>query len=214
MQATAFLQGFAVCGPLTMAIGAQNIFILRQGVLKQHVPAIVAFCSAMDALLIAAGVGGLGTLLGAAPKLRLAMALAGAAFLIWYGVGAVRRAAHPKALDTRLAEDAPGLGAALRRAAAFTLLNPHVYLDTVLLVGSIGAAHPRAEQGFFVAGAALASVAWFASLGFGSRLLAPLLSRPRVWRGIEASVAVMMFAIAARLLLGAAQTLPPLLDAA
>jgi L-lysine exporter family protein LysE/ArgO len=203
MQATPFLQGFTVSAPLIMAIGAQNIFVLRQGVLRQHVPTIVAFCSAMDALLISAGVGGLGAILGAAPRLRLAMSLAGAAFLIWYGVGAARRAVRPGALDASLAQGVPGSGEALARAAAFTLLNPHVYLDTVLLVGSIGAAQPRLLQPIFIAGAASASALWFASLGFGARLLAPLLSKPKVWRGIEALVAAMMFAIAAKLLAAA-----------
>ncbi|CAN7583929.1 LysE/ArgO family amino acid transporter [Phenylobacterium sp. LjRoot219] len=205
MQTTTFLQGFAVSAPLIMAIGAQNIFVLRQGVLRQHVLPIVAFCSTMDALLIASGVGGLGAILGAAPALRLIMALAGAAFLIWYGVGAASRAANPGALDASGALDVSGLGSALARAAAFTLLNPHVYLDTVLLVGSIGAAHPRVDQPTFIAGAASASVLWFASLGFGARLLAPFLSKPEVWRGIEATVAIMMFFIAAKLLLGATQ---------
>ena len=206
MQSTTFLQGFAVSAPLIMAIGAQNIFVLRQGVLRQHVPAIVAFCSAMDALLIAAGVGGLGVLLHEAPALRLAMALGGAGFLAWYGLGAARRAMNPGALDASRGEDVPGLRATLARAAAFTLLNPHVYLDTVLLVGSIGAAHPRVEQPIFIAGAASASAVWFAGLGFGARLLAPLLSKPKIWRGIEALVAAMMLVISAKLLVGAAQT--------
>src|SRR5687767_6717971 len=107
MQLTTFLQGFAVSAPLIMAIGAQNIFVLRQGVLRQHVPAIVAFCSAMDALLIAGGVGGLGAALGAAPALRMVMALGGAAFLAWYGMGAARRAANPSVLDASLALDVP-----------------------------------------------------------------------------------------------------------
>lgn len=207
MQLTAFLHGFAVSAPLIMAIGAQNIFVLRQGVLRQHVPAIVAFCSAMDAFLIAAGVGGLGALLGAAPALRLGSALGGAVFLGWYGLGAAQRAMNPGTLDASRIEDVPGLRAALARAAAFTLLNPHVYLDTVLLVGSIGAAHPRVDQPIFVAGAATASAFWFAGLGFGARLAAPLLSKPKVWRGIEALVAVMMFVVAAKLLFGAAQTI-------
>jgi len=203
MQAPIFFQGVAVAAPLIVAIGAQNVFVLRQGLLRQHAPAIVIFCSAMDAVLIAAGVGGLGVVLGAAPTLRLAMALGGAGFLAWYGLGAARRAANPAALDANGGQAAASLRAALGKAAAFTLLNPHVYLDTVLLVGSIGAALPRADQPIFVAGAASASVLWFTGLGFGARVLAPWLSRPRVWRGIEALVALMMFGLSAKLLLGA-----------
>jgi L-lysine exporter family protein LysE/ArgO len=202
MLASAVLQGFSVAAPLIMAIGAQNLFVLRQGILRQHVLPIVVFCSAIDAALIAAGVGGLGVLLGAAPMLRLVMTLAGAGFLGWYGIGAARRAVRPSALDGEGAQGAGRLGAALARAAAFTVLNPHVYLDTVLLVGSIGAARPPREQPFFIVGAASASVLWFAGLGFGARLLAPYLSNPRVWRGIEALVAVMMVLVGARLLLG------------
>jgi L-lysine exporter family protein LysE/ArgO len=205
MEPTAFTQGFAVCAPLIMAIGAQNVFVLRQGVLKQHVPAIVVFCFVMDGLLIAAGVAGLGAVLGAAPNLRLVLALAGAAFLIWYGVGAARRALWPQGLNASGSEAVSGVGGALKRAAGFTLLNPHVYLDTVLLVGSIGAALPGAKQPLFVAGAACASLVWFVSLGFGARLLAPWLSRPMVWRVIETLVVVTMFGIAAKLLFGAAR---------
>lgn len=202
MTMTVFLQGFAVAAPLIMAIGAQNLFVLRQGVLRQHVLPVVVFCALMDGVLIAAGVGGLGSLLGAAPMLRVGMALAGAGFLIWYGVGAARRAAAPGMLDAAKGEGASSLGGALARAAAFTLLNPHVYLDTVLLVGSIGAAQAAEYRPVFVAGAASASVIWFTGLGFGARLLAPILSRPQAWRVIEALVAVMMFAIAAKLLWG------------
>lgn len=203
MELNIVIRGFAVAAPLIMAIGAQNIFVLRQGVLKQHVAPIVLFCSAMDALLIAAGVLGLGAILGAAPNLRIAMALAGAGFLIWYGVGAARRAMSSGALDTRGARDVSGLGGALlRAAAAFTLLNPHVYLDTVLLIGSIGAGQTPVNQPWFILGAASASGLWFAGLGFGARLLAPVLSSPRAWRVIEAGVAVMMFVIAAQLLFG------------
>lgn len=203
MQATPFIHGFLVSATLIMAIGAQNIFVLRQGVLRQHVAPIVAFCAVMDALLIAAGVLGLGAVLGAAPTLRFIMALGGAGFLIWYGVGALRRAIRPGALDAGTGDRPTTLGGALARAAAFTLLNPHVYLDTVLLVGSIGAALPRGAQPIFVAGAAAASVVWFSALGFGARLLAPWLSRPRVWRGIEGGVAATMFLIAGKLLLEA-----------
>lgn len=202
MPMTVFLQGFAVAAPLIMAIGAQNLFVLRQGILRRHVVPVVVFCALMDAVLIAAGVGGLGSLLGVAPMLRVAMALAGSGFLIWYGAGAGRRAAAPGALDPTKGEGASSLAAALARAAAFTLLNPHVYLDTVLLIGSIGATQATEARPVFVAGAAFASVVWFTGLGFGARLLAPILSQPRTWRVIEAVVAVMMFAIAAKLLWG------------
>ncbi len=201
MKLTAYIQGFIVTAPLIMAIGAQNIFVLRQGMLKQHVLAIVLFCSVMDAVLIALGVGGLGKILGAAPQLRQFMALGGALFLIWYGSGAARRALSPGALDASLSNGTSSIGAALTSAAAFTLLNPHVYLDTILLVGSIGARLEPTDQPMFVGGATTASLLWFTCLGFGAGVVAPYLSKPKVWRVIESLVAVLMFAIAAKLLL-------------
>jgi L-lysine exporter family protein LysE/ArgO len=204
IQATAFLNGLALSAALIVAIGAQNAFVLRQGLRREHVGPIVAFCAIADAALMAAGVAGLGAALERLPGLTAALALFGAAFLGWYGVGALRRACHPGAMLVAQARGAPlTLGAALARTAGFTLLNPHVYLDTVLLVGSVGAAQPAAGQAAFVAGAGLASALWFAALGFGARLLAPLFVRPAAWRVLDALVGATVLVIAAGLVVHA-----------
>lgn len=202
--ASSFAHGFAVSIALIVAIGAQNMFVLRQALRGEHVGAIVLFCAAADAVLIGLGVAGLGTLLGQAPRLQVLLSLGGAAFLAWYGVGAFRRAAAPGALVAAGGGAALALKSALARAAGFTLLNPHVYLDTVLLVGSIGAAKPAAAQPVFVLGAAVASLGWFCLLGYGGRMLAPVFARPAAWRVLEAMVGGIMLLLAAGLLLRAA----------
>lgn len=196
-----YLKGFFLSAALIMAIGAQNLFVLRQGLRREHVGPIVLFCGLADALLIAAGVGGMGTLLAAVPGLATAMALAGAAFLGWYGIVALRRMAAPGAM---VPGDAPALslGRALAACAAFTFLNPHVYLDTVLLMGAAGSAQPPALRPLYVAGAASASFAWFAAVGFGARLLAPLFTRPAAWRILDGIVGVVMLGLAASLIAG------------
>lgn len=200
---TAFLKGLALSAGLIVAIGAQNMFVLRQGLKGEHVGPIVIFCAASDAALIMAGVNGLGGLLALVPGLSLALSLGGAAFLGWYGVSALRRAARA---STMLAGEgaAMSLGAALAGTAAFTFLNPHVYIDTVLLTGAVGAALPLAQRPLFIAGAVSASVLWFSSLGFGARLVAPLFARPTAWRLLDLAVGLMMLGLAGSLLLGAA----------
>ncbi|MBP1806797.1 LysE/ArgO family amino acid transporter [Rubellimicrobium aerolatum] len=200
----AFLTGFALSAGLIVAIGSQNAFVLRQGLRREHVAPIVAFCALADLALIAAGVAGLGAALGRRPGLVPLLAVGGAAFLGWYGLAALRRALRPDALRADRAGTALPLGAALAQVAAFTFLNPHVYLDTVLLVGSVGAAQPAGAQGSFVAGAGLASAAWFAALGFGARLLAPLFARPLAWRLLDLAVGATMLLLAAGLLRHAA----------
>lgn len=197
---TPFLTGFALSLGLIVAIGAQNAFVLRQGLRREHVGAVVAFCALVDLALIAAGVAGLGAVLGRAPTLVNVLSLGGAVFLGWYGVSALRRALHPERLVAENGGAALSLAGALARVAGFTLLNPHVYLDTVLLVGSVGAAQPTGTQLPFVAGAGLASMAWFAALGYGARLLAPLFARPIAWRVLDLIVGVIMLALAAGLL--------------
>jgi L-lysine exporter family protein LysE/ArgO len=198
MLTSAFTTGFALSATLIIAIGAQNSFVLRQGLRSEHVVAIVAFCALADLALISAGVAGLATVLGKAPALTMALTVAGTLFLLWYGLRAVRRALQPQALraegGTRIS-----LRGAVVQAAAFTFLNPHVYLDTVLLMGSIGARQPEDARLWFVGGAALASGAWFAALGFGARLLAPLFSRPRAWQVLDILVGATMLALAAGL---------------
>jgi L-lysine exporter family protein LysE/ArgO len=194
-----FVQGLALGLSLIVAIGAQNAFVLRQGLRREHVGSVVAFCAVADAVLIAAGVLGMARALGQRPALASWLALAGAAFLALYGWRALRRARQPGQL--RAAEGGAGLGrgAVLAQAAAFTLLNPHVYLDTVLLVGGIGAQQPSGLRGWFVAGASTASLCWFGLLGFGARWLAPWFARPRAWRWLDALVGLTMWVLAALL---------------
>jgi L-lysine exporter family protein LysE/ArgO len=195
-----FAQGMALSLGLIVAIGAQNAFVLRQGLRREHVGSVVLFCALADAVLISAGVLGMAQALGTHPGLARALALAGAGFLAVYGWRALRRARHTQALQAADGGQGLGRGAVLAQAAAFTLLNPHVYLDTVLLVGSIGAQQPAPLQGWFVAGASAASLGWFASLGFGARWLAPWFARPRAWQVLDALIGLTMWVLAALLL--------------
>jgi L-lysine exporter family protein LysE/ArgO len=195
-----FAQGLALSLGLIVAIGAQNAFVLRQGLRREHVGSVVLFCALADAALIAAGVLGMAQALGQNPVLARVLAFGGAVFLALYGAQALRRARHANSLQA--ASGGAGLrrGAAMVQAAAFTLLNPHVYLDTVLLVGSIGAQQPPALRGWFVAGASSASLFWFALLGFGARWLAPAFARPRAWQVLDGLIGVTMFVLSALLL--------------
>ena len=189
------LQGMALSFGLIVAIGAQNAFVLRQGLRREHVGSVVLFCALADALLITAGVMGMAQALGESPGLARALAAAGAIFLAIYGWRALRRARESHQLSTRTSGQGLGRSAALAQAAAFTLLNPHVYLDTVLLVGSIGAQQPAALRGWFVAGASAASVLWFGLLGFGARWPAPWFARPKAWQALDALVGITMLAL-------------------
>jgi len=195
-----FIQGLALSLGLIVAIGAQNAFVLRQGLRREHVGSVVAFCAVADALLITAGVLGMAQALGDHPGLARALALAGALFLAVYGWRALRRARQPQRLQAASGDEGIGRGAALAQAAAFTLLNPHVYLDTVLLVGSIGAQQPAGLRVWFVAGASAASLAWFGLLGYGARWLAPWFARPRAWQVLDALIGLTMWVLAALLL--------------
>ena len=194
-----FAQGLLLSFGLIVAIGAQNAFVLRQGLRREHVGSVVLFCAAADALLITAGVFGMAQALADRPQLAQALALAGAVFLAWYGWKAWLRLRQASNLHAGQASDGLPRGAAVAQAAAFTLLNPHVYLDTVLLMGSIGAQQPGALQGWFVAGASAASMAWFTLLGFGARWLAPWFSRPRAWQVLDGLIGVTMWLLSALL---------------
>jgi L-lysine exporter family protein LysE/ArgO len=194
-----FAQGLVLSLGLIVAIGAQNAFVLRQGLRREHVGSVVLFCALADAVLITAGVLGMAQALGQNPGLARAMALAGAAFLAWYGWQALRRARHASQLQAAEGGAGLNLGAAMTQAAAFTLLNPHVYLDTVLLVGSIGAQQPAALQVWFVAGASIASLGWFSALGFGARWIAPLFKKPRAWQVLDALIGLTMWVLSALL---------------
>ena len=200
LAVTAFTQGLALSLGLIVAIGAQNAFVLRQGLRREHVGSVVLLCGVVDAALIAAGVLGMAQALGDSPRLARALALAGAVFLAAYGWRALRRARQAHHLTAAAGRAGLSLAAALAQAAAFTLLNPHVYLDTVLLVGSIGAQQPAALRGWFIAGASTASVLWFGLLGYGARWLAPWFARPRAWQVLDGVIGVTMWVLAALLL--------------
>ena len=201
MMGSVFLQGLALSLGLIVAIGAQNAFVLRQGLRREHVASVVFFCAITDALLIAAGVLGMAQALGERPMVAHALALAGAVFLAAYGWNALRRALQQNGLLANEEGDGLTWAAAMAQAAAFTLLNPHVYLDTVLLVGSIGAQQPADLQVWFVVGASSASLLWFCALGFGARWLAPLFAKPRAWQVLDILIGLTMWALSAMLVL-------------
>ncbi|WP_312856850.1 LysE/ArgO family amino acid transporter [Arthrobacter mobilis] len=186
---------------LIVAIGAQNAFVLRQGIRGEHVAAVVLICAASDAVLIAAGILGIGTLVQVVPVALDVIRLAGAAFLAGYGVMAAKRAIRPGSLVAAAQAGRPGARAAVGTVLALTWLNPHVYLDTVLLLGSVASSQGEGRW-LFGAGAMLGSVLWFCALGFGARLLRPVFARPGAWRILDGLIAVVMFTLGIRLAFG------------
>ncbi|GIT80439.1 transporter [Leifsonia sp. LS1] len=190
-----FLTGLGSGASLIVAIGAQNAFVLRQGLRREQVLPVVALCVLSDAVLIAAGVAGIGALVKAAPLALGIVRWAGFAFLLGYAVFAARRALKPSTL-TAASGVSPSLLATLGMCLAITWLNPHVYLDTVLLLGSLSADHGDPGRWVFGAGAATASLLWFSVLGFGARVAAPLFARPIAWRILDAGIAVLMLGLA------------------
>ena len=196
---TAFLKGFATSAALIVAIGAQNAFVLRCGLKREHVLAVVLVCALSDALLIALGVAGLGTLVQGSPRLLLLARYGGALFLGVYGALAARRALHGESLTAT--DTAPmTLAAALATCLAFTYVNPHVWLDTVVLLGAIASPLPADQRISFGIGATSASFAWFFALGFGARLLRGVFARPVAWKILDATIALVMWAIALSLI--------------
>lgn len=193
------LAGFGLGLSLILAIGAQNAFVLRQGLRREHVLAVVLVCAISDAVLVAAGVAGFGALAEAVPGLEQVIRYGGAAFLLAYGARSFMSAGRGGAV-LEAGASAASLGRALLTCLALTWLNPHVYLDTVVLLGSVSAQYDNPLQ--FGVGAVLASFAFFFSLGFGARLLAPLFRRPVSWRVLDALVGGVMWSIAARLMSG------------
>ncbi len=185
---------------LIVAIGAQNAFVLRQGIRREHVLTVVAVCALADAALVGAGVAGLGALVTGNPALLAVARWGGAAFLLVLAVQAALRARRPERLDPATAAPVGHRGVLLT-ALALTFLNPHVYLDTVVLLGSIANQHGPDGRWQFAAGAAAGSVLWFTALGFGARTLRPLFARPRAWQVLDVLVAVVMVAVAVGLLL-------------
>lgn len=200
MIITAAITGFTTAFALILAIGAQNAFVLRQGLLKQHVFPLALFCAVSDAILIVAGVWGFGALVEVYPAFPRLMALAGAAFLICYG--ALRlRAAWQGDYALQLAGKSGTLQATLMTVAAFTWLNPHVYLDTLGLIGAISTQYLGAAKVAFGIGAVTSSFVFFFSLAYGARLLAPVMQSAKAWRVLDTIIAVVMFALAAKLLI-------------
>ncbi|MGY2127191.1 LysE/ArgO family amino acid transporter [Blastococcus sp. SYSU DS0617] len=191
----ALASGFALGLGLIVAIGAQNAFVLRQGLRLEHVAAVVAVCALSDVALIGAGVLGAGAVVSRLPLLIPVVCFAGAAFLLGYGLLAARRALRPGVLVTEAGGGAAGLATAVTTCLALTWLNPHVYLDTVVLLGSMAAAYGE-HRWQFAAGAALGSVGWFTALGYGARLLRPVFARPAAWRVLDGAIAVVMSALA------------------
>ncbi|NUU18094.1 amino acid transporter [Cellulomonas humilata] len=196
---SAALAGFLTGLSLIVAIGAQNAFVLRQGIRREHVLPVVAVCAAADALLIAAGIAGLGALVTSHPTVLAVTRYAGAAFLLVLAVGAALRARRPERLDPAT-EGPAALGAVLSTCLALTFLNPHVYLDTVVLLGSLAHQHDPGAWAFG-AGAMVASVAWFTALGFGATYLRPVFARPRAWQVLDVAIAVVMATLAVLLLI-------------
>jgi L-lysine exporter family protein LysE/ArgO len=218
----ASLTGLLTGLSLIVAIGAQNAFVLRQGLRRARVGAIVAVCTLSDIALIIAGVSGIGAVVQHADWALQAVRWFGVAFLTWYGLSSAWRARRPSALAPSPAGNGngtsgngtsgngsndnadagePGLASTIRRAMALTWLNPHVYLDTVVLLGSIANSRGPVDRWWFAVGAVLANTLWFAGLGFGARFAAPLLTTPRAWQVLDLLIAATMLAIAAKLAL-------------
>ncbi len=199
-MAGALVSGFLVSLSLIVAIGAQNAFVLRQGLRREHVGAVVLACGASDAVLIAAGVAGFGALSAGLPWLADAMRLGGAAFLVVYGALRFRAALRGGAALVPSDTDRAPLGRVLAAVLLLTWANPHVYLDTLVLIGSISAGYAPHLVAFGV-GAASASFAFFGALGYGARLLVPVFERPVAWVWLETGVGCVMWAIALGLIL-------------
>lgn len=195
----AALPGLLAGLSLIIAIGAQNAFLLRLGLARNHVGVAVFICAASDALLIVAGIGGLGVAVRSVPVALVVLKWIGIAYLLWYAIRSFRSAAHPEVLLPG-DQDSKSLRTVIAMTLAFTFLNPHVYLDTVLLLGSIGNQY-RPDQWWFALGASCASILWFCTIGFGARAASRLMSRPLTWRILDITIGIVMLLIAARLLL-------------
>ena len=197
MLFSTFAAGFLASAGLIIAIGSQNAFVLRQGLMQRHVPHVIAACALGDIVLILFGVAGIGALVAQWPGLMEVMRYGGAAFLTVYGVMAAKRAWQGKgnAMDAENA-DKQTVQRVLLTCLPLTFLNPHAYLDTLVLLGSLSTQYPDAGRWVFAAGACLASITWFMALGFGSRFLQPLFRSAKAWRVLDAFVAVFMLTLA------------------
>ncbi|TFD10743.1 LysE/ArgO family amino acid transporter [Cryobacterium sp. TMT1-66-1] len=198
------LLGLATGLSLIIAIGSQNAFVLRLGIEGRNrvIVPVVAICAVSDAVLILAGVLGLGVVVAAAPVAIIVIRVLGSAFLIIYGLVAARRATRPGALVVSGVVATTGMRVAVVSVLALTWLNPHVYLDTVLFLGAVANQQGATERWWWAGGAIAASFVWFSALGFGARLLRPMFAKPASWRVLDAVIAVVMIALGVRLALG------------
>jgi len=196
MSIHTFAQGFMVTGGLILAIGAQNAHVLKMGLTRQHVLPTVLICAFSDALLIGLGVCGMGALLDRWPQSVQLATWAGAAFLFWYSLNSLRAAFTKRSLQAPKGDSRTTLRTAVLLILAFTYLNPHTYLDTVILIGAIGAHLATTERWIFWLGCITASATWFTLLGFGARTLSPLFAKPQSWRVLDALVGIGMGALA------------------
>lgn len=196
--AVVYFTGFLTTMTLIAAIGAQNAFVLRQGIRREHVLPVVALCTVSDLVLIMVGIAGFGALIATHPDVITVARFGGAAFLLGYAVLAARRAVRPAALTP--SQEAPArLAGVLLTCLALTFLNPHVYLDTVVLLGALANQQPHGRWLFGI-GAATASAVWFTSLGFGAKRLSNLFAKPSTWRILDGGVAVLMVILAIAIL--------------
>nr|WP_110257037.1 LysE/ArgO family amino acid transporter [Undibacterium pigrum] len=202
MMLAFILKGMGMSAGLIMAIGSQNAHVLRMGLRKQHVGLTVMICIACEMLLILAGVAGIGGMINSQPVLLTIARWGGAAFLIWYGVRSLRAAASQQSLVAEAGELSLTAGKAALAVLGATLLNPHTYLDTVVLLGAIGGQQPGDGKYWFAVGAILNATIWFAALGFGARLLAPWFAKPMAWRVLDSLVGIVMLMLALNLMMG------------
>ncbi len=195
------LKGFGTSGSLIVAIGAQNAFVIRQGMLRRHLFMTALVCSMIDALLILLGVLGFGQLISAYPLSIQISKYFAIIFLFFYGVISLKSSLKPKTLESGKEQEPPSAKKTIFFLLALSLLNPHVYLDTVILLGSIASQQPPHEQIYFTLGAISASFLWFFAVTYGSYLLAPFLSKPNAWRIIDGLITLIMWGIATSLII-------------
>ena len=196
---TIFLTGLLLGGSLIIAIGAQNAYVLKQGLLKSHVFLICLICALSDAILIAIGTSGVGKIIEQYPNWLTAITWFGAAYLFAFGIMSFRAALNNETLRTASKETAQNTKTVITTVLALTFLNPHVYLDTVLLIGSIASPYNDSDRLNFTLGAVSASFIWFFSLGYGARFLTPLFSKPSAWKILNVMIGLVMWMIAYQL---------------
>lgn len=201
MYFAAAAAGFAASAGLIIAIGAQNAFILRQGIKRQHIGLVVVLCALSDIALIILGIAGIGALVQQYPVALQVFRFGGAAFLAVYGLMAARRALQGTSALTATTGGQQSWKRVALTCLAFTFLNPHVYLDTMVLLGSISTRYQHELRWVFAAGACSASVVWFITLGYGARMMQPVFRNPRAWRVLDGSIAVFMLTLCTMLIL-------------